>query len=188
MSEKISQWLFAKSTGYVALTATILFLLFAVLVLPGQSAAANAFSAGAGTPDTSFLYSASDLYAMADAYGASGRAAYVRARFTFDLIFPLVFTFFLASTCSWFLARLLPNDCPWRIINLAPLLGMLFDYAENISAGLFMLRYPQPTALLAMLAPIFTFMKWVFVGGSFILLIGASIVFVGKAAKTKRGK
>jgi hypothetical protein len=48
---------------------------------------------------------------------------------------------------------------------------MVFDYAENTSTSLVMYRYPTPTDLVATIAPLFTVVKWVFVGGSFVLLL-----------------
>lgn len=54
--------------------------------------------------------------------------------------------------------------------NLAPLLGMVFDFLENSAASLVLARYPQQTPVVDALAPAFTFIKWVFVGGSFFLL------------------
>ena len=43
------------------------------------------------------MYSTSDLYEMAQSYGADGRGLYVKARFTFDLVWPLVYTLFLVT-------------------------------------------------------------------------------------------
>ncbi|MFN2219203.1 MAG: hypothetical protein ACK2UA_11400, partial [Anaerolineae bacterium] len=82
----VSDWLRRASTGWVALSALVVFFLFAALVLPGQSATAEQVAGDAGSPDTSFYYSAKELYQMAQAYRAEGRSAYIRARFTFDLV------------------------------------------------------------------------------------------------------
>jgi len=93
----VSSVLSRLSSGTVALAGLVIFLLFGALVLPGQAAAAEKASGGAGSPDTSFLYTPDDLLRQAEAYGAQGRAAYVRARWTFDLAFPLVYGFFLVT-------------------------------------------------------------------------------------------
>lgn len=174
----ISDWLFEKSRGWLVLCALLIFLLFGFFVLPGQSAAAQAYSAERGTPDISFFYRPDDLIGMAESYGADGRQAYVQARFTFDLVFPLVFTFFLVSANSWLLKRGLPPASSWRRLNLIPLGGMLADYLENISAALVIGRYPQPAPLFTTLAPVFTLLKWLLVGASFLLLIPAVVLFL----------
>ncbi len=169
--KRLSNWLYRISTGWVALAGLVVFVLFTAFALPAQSAGADTFSAEAGSPDLSFFYSPQKLYAMAEAYGEQGRTDYVLARFTFDLIWPVVYTLFLATAISWLYARGFPPDSRWRRANLAPILGMAFDYAENISTSLVMYRYPVTSDFLAILAPLFTAIKWIFVGGSFVLLL-----------------
>jgi hypothetical protein len=171
MWKRISDWLHRVSSGWVALAAVVVFVAFSVLVLPGQAAAAEGYGGEAGSPDTSFFYLAGDLYRMAEAYGEQGREAYVRSRFTFDLIFPVVYTLFLGIAISWLYGRAFPPGSPWRWANLAPVLGAVFDYLENVSASLVMARYPARTPVVDALAPVFTFAKWCFVGGSFALLL-----------------
>jgi hypothetical protein len=180
MLKRLSGRLRQVSTGPLALAALIVFLLFTALVLPRQSRSAEAVSGGAGSPDTSIFYTAGDLYRMAEAYGPEGRAAYVWARFTFDVIFPLVYTLFLVTAISWLFARAFPPDSRWQRANLVPLLAALFDLLENVSTSLVMARYPAQTPAAAVLAPIFTAAKWLFVTGSFVLLL------VGAVATARR--
>jgi hypothetical protein len=182
VGERISEWLHRVSTGWVALAAMVIFLLFSALVLPRQTAAdkrhpsAESDAGDVGSPDTSLYYSRDELYRMAEAYGAQGRAAYVRARLTFDVIWPVVYTLFLSTAISWLYARAFEPGSSWRRANLAPVLGALFDYLENLSTSLVMLRYPDHTPVVDALAPIFTLVKWIFVGGSFALLfIGLAV-------------
>jgi hypothetical protein len=170
MWKRISDWLGQVSTGWVALSALVIFLLFSVLVLPRQSATAGEVAGDVGSPDMSLYYSAADLYRMAEAYGEEGRAAYVRARFTFDIVWPLVYTLFLVTAISWLFGMAFAPDSRWQRANLAPVLGALFDYLENLSTSLVMLRYPDQTAVVDMLAPVFTLSKWVLLSGSFVLL------------------
>lgn len=185
LMRKVSTWLYQVSIGWVALIGLVIFLLFTVLVLPGQSAQAEAVSGEAGSPDMSFLYSPDDLYGMAEAYGELGRSAYIRARFTFDLIWPVIYGFFLCTAISWVFARGFPPDSRWRWANLVPILGMLFDYLENISTSVVMFRYPTPTPILVRLAPFFTAIKWIFVNGSFVLLVIGAIVVIWWSVQKK---
>lgn len=173
----ISEWLYRISTWWVALISLVVFAAFIALVLPDQAAKADAaYGEGAQSPDSSFFYTADDLYAMAESYGASGRAAYVQARFTFDVIWPLAYVAFLATSISWVLGKAFTAGSRWRLANLVPVIGMVFDYLENIAAALVMMRYPNPTPVVDSLASVFTMIKWVFVNGSFaVLLLGALI-------------
>ena len=169
--KQFSNWLYKVSTGWVALAGLIVFLLFTALVLPAQAAGADEISGDAGSPDMSFFYSPQELYKMAEAYGEDGREAYIEARFTFDLIWPLVYALFLSTAISWTFALIFPGESRWRWGNITPILGMAFDYAENITTSLVMYRYPATSDFLAIFAPVFTAIKWIFVGGSFILVL-----------------
>jgi hypothetical protein len=171
MIKHFSMWLYRVSTGRIALFSLIVFVLFTALVLPGQTAAADTYSEGVSSPDLSFYYTSQDLYAMAEAYGEEGRAAYIQARFTFDLIFPILYTLFLTTAISWLFVRAISPYSWLRITNVVPILGMIFDYLENLSTSVVMGRYPAKTAVIDSLAPFFTLLKWVFIGGAFVLFI-----------------
>jgi hypothetical protein len=187
MWKRLSDFLYKITNGWVAFLALVVFLLFAGLVLPGQATSAETYSGNAGSPDLSFYYSAQDLYHMAEVYGEQGRGAYLRARFTFDLIWPLVYTFFLCTAISWVYPRAFTADSFWRGANLVPVLAMLLDYLENLSTSLVMLRYPHPTIVVDSLAPLFTMLKWVLVIASVGLLFTGAAIAVWRWVK-KRSK
>lgn len=175
---RLSEGLYRVSSGWIALLATLIFVVFTAVVLPMQSEQAASTSGDTGSPDTSFFYNADSLYEMAEAYGEAGRSAYIRARFTFDIIWPLVYTLFLATTISWTFGRAFMPGTVWRKLNLAPLLGALFDYLENISAALVMYRHPLQTPVVDSLAGVFTLLKWFFISGSFVLLLLGIVMVV----------
>jgi hypothetical protein len=171
--KQLSDWLRKISTGWVTLAGLVIFVLFTALVLPGQSSQADSSVEDVGSPDLSFTYSVGDLYKMAEAYGEVGRVAYIRARLTFDVVWPLVYGLFLVTSISWLFVRGFKKDGSLQLVNLAPVFGVLLDYLENLSTSLVMYRYPAKTMAVDFLAPIFTAVKWIFVSGSFaILLVG----------------
>lgn len=167
---RLSEWMNDAARGWVAILATAIFAAFMVLVLPRQAAQSEQVSGDAGSPDTSFWYTADELYQIAEEYGADGRAAYIRARWTFDLIYPLVYGFFLVSTVSWLFSYTFPPHSSWRRVNLIALFGVIFDYLENSATSLVMAYYPDPSPVIAALAPYLTLLKWFFVGASFTAL------------------
>jgi hypothetical protein len=183
MIKRLSDWLRKVSTGWVTLAALVVFLLFTVLVLPQQANRSEQETGSADSPDTSFFYSPSDLYQIAESYGQAGRQAYIRARFTFDLIWPLVYTLFLATAISWVFGKAFAPDSRWQRANLAPLLGALFDYLENLSTSLVMLRYPEQTSVVDLLAPLFTVLKWGTLGATYALLLGGVVLAVWRRPK-----
>jgi hypothetical protein len=186
MLVRLSHALRRISRGWVALLALTVFVLFTALVLPGQSAPADTATGGVGSPDTSLLYTAEDLYRFAQAYGPAGRQAYVRARYTFDVAWPLVYTFFLVTAISWMASHVFPISSRWQRANLVPVLAVLFDGLENLSTSVVMLRYPAPTPALAGLAPGMTVLKWVFVGASVGLLVLLALTGVWRALSRAR--
>jgi hypothetical protein len=180
---RISHWFYKISTGWVALVCLLIFLVFSALVLPGQSLKAAAYSGEIGSPDTSLYYSAERLFEMAEAYGAEGRAEYIRARFTFDLVFPLVYLAFLVTGISWLLKILNFHDKKWAWLNLFPLVAAIFDFLENISAAIVMARYPQTVRIIDHLAGVFTTLKWLSILASFIVLVSICAVLLIKFIK-----
>ena len=185
--DKLSKWLYQISSGWVTLGAVVILVLFAALVLPGQSARSQSQGVDNGSPDLSIYYSAEQLYEMAEAYGEQGRADYVRVRFTFDLIWPLVYTFFLVTTISWVYKRSFTSQNFWQRVNLLPLLGMTCDYLENISTSLVIYRYPAQTLIIDWLAGLFTTMKWLLIGGSFVVLTVGIIIAIWQWIRKDRG-
>lgn len=159
---------------WLALAALVLFVVFTATVLPWQASVSSAYTVRAPAPDGSFFYSADDLYAAAQAWGEQGRAAYVRARLSFDVIWALVYGLFLTTALAWLGGRATPLSSRWRRLVLLPVLVVLLDYAENVCTATVMARYPQPTPVLANVATGFTAAKWVLLAGCFVLVaVGA---------------
>ncbi len=181
----ISDWLYRITSGRVTLISAAVFILFMIFVLPDQAAKADEYAQGAGSPDTSPFYSPEKLFEFAEAYGEAGREAYVLARFTFDLAFPLVYGGFLALTISWFLKSSMSEENPWRLLNLTPVIGVAFDLLENLSAATAIGLYPNRQEFVALLATIFTPIKWLFVAGSFGVLIFASGIWLVERIRRK---
>ena len=82
------------------------------------------------------------------------------------------------TSISWLGLRGLSPESHYKVLNLIPLLGLTFDFLENLSASLVMLRYPSLTPGLDFLVPVFTFFKWIFLGISFVILITLLVLFL----------
>ena len=167
--------------GWLVLGAVLLFVLFAAMVLPAQVEAGAFCTVRHAAPDTSLWYFPEDLYAAAEAWGRDGRAAYVHARVTFDVIWPMVYGTLLLTTLAWVWARGTAAGSRWRGVALLPVVAVMLDYAENICTATVMARYPARTPVLAELAPLFTAGKWLTLSASFMLLgIGVIIALTGR--------
>lgn len=183
MLQRLSAWLYRISKGWLVLITLAVFVVFLVVVLPQQAELARQTSNGAGSPDSTFFYTPTDLYRFAEAYGENGRAAYIRARFSFDIVWPIAYTAFLATAISWLFARGFSATSRWRLANLAPVAGLLFDYAENSAAALVMARYPNRTPIVDWLTPLLSLIKWFFVNGSFVLLLIGLVAWIWRSVK-----
>ena len=157
-----------------------------VSVLPRQAEEASRQFAGAGSPDSSFVYSAEDIYGWAEAYGASGREAYVRARWTFDVVWPMVYGFFLVTAISWVGRRAYRSDSRLHLLNLVPIAAVLLDFTENILATVVMLRYPSEAMIAATLASPVTVAKWLGVSGSFVVLFAGVLAWIWRLLRRGR--
>lgn len=178
-----------KASGSLAsarmmVLATATFILFLTVILPEEASRSSAYFGDAPTPDGSFIYSASDLYNMASAYGEEGRRYYIRSRFTFDIVWPLAYGWFLATGIAYFGHSI--DDSRLRYVVLLPILAVLLDFMENTSASVVMFFYPEWVPVVPHLAPIFTFSKWVTIAASFTILGGLMLTWFVKNVLTLR--
>lgn len=108
------------------------------------------------SPDTVFFYSVNDLKDIANVYGSYGAILYLFSRLTFDLMFPFVYFSFL-----WMLTRKLSLDSfkPW--IKKVLILGVIFDFLENIMVSIVLLGHPFGGDTWYVVASISSMTKWI---------------------------
>ncbi len=154
--------------GYASLITLIIFIVFVIFVLPNESQKSEALYLFSG-PDTSFFYSADELYRIADAYGIIGRQFYIRQRFTFDIIWPIVYGSFLYINSIYFYKK--KNINKHTYLLYLPIVAVVFDYLENIMTSIVMYRYPNQTLILDHMAGFMTSLKWITLSTSFVVLV-----------------
>jgi len=125
------------------------------------------------------IYTADDIYEMADLYGQEGRESYVFMRFTFDLVWPFVYLFFMVTLMAFLLKGFDENSWLRHLICL-PFLGVLFDFLENIFATIVIARFPYKTPIIAELTPVWTLIKWTMLGIGFFTIMILMIVSIIK--------
>ena len=175
--KKLSGWLTRISKPWLVIAVLVIFVLFLIFILPAQPKIGVTENHDPGYPDLAFWYSTSQLYDIAEIYGPEGRMAYVRMRYRFDLVWPLVYVAFLAVSLSWLLGKLAagPRFSP---INLLPVFAGFFDLLENLFASIVMLRYPDHTPIVDVLTPLMTMLKWSLISFSFLALLAGLAVFL----------
>ena len=172
----VSRWLLKVSSTWVMLVCLLLMILFMVFVLPAQAADSASTRENGQSPDTTFFFTPEELFRMAEDFGSTGRKEYIQSRWTFDLVFPLVYTAFLTTGISWFIQRLINWPTKWRFTNLLPVFGGVFDLLENTVTTYVMLIYPARSEISLSSASLITPIKWILVSSSFIpyFLFGAA--------------
>ncbi len=119
------------------------------------------------------------LFEIAETYGEEGRQAYIRARWTFDLVFPLVYGGFLISVIGWLLEKSTSPESKAALVDPgAAARSGAWTYLENTAASLVMGAYPTRLGWAAFLASGFTLIKWIFVYGGFVVLVAAFIIWL----------
>ena len=153
---------------WFGIASTLLFIFFIVSILPSQSNLAESFGLTESI-DTSWFYNSSQLYRIAESYGTIGRQFYIQQRWTFDLIWPLVYFSFIFSTSALLYQSIgLSHHNRW-ILSFT-WFAILFDYLENIMVSIVMFRYPSTTIIIADFAGTATSLKWIFLGLGFFIL------------------
>jgi hypothetical protein len=179
----MSDWIYRASKGWVVIFFLVVMALFMAFVLPNQAQEFLQTTGSSQSPDTSFFYTPDSLFQLAESYGPDGRQYYISNRWTFDLIFPLVYVGFLASGISWFLRG--STSKRWRKLNLIPIFSGLFDYLENLAASIVMAYYPTRLNPPAYLSTVFTLIKWVFVYSSFVIYLLGLVYYLVSVFKSK---
>lgn len=151
----------------------ILFGLFGGLVMPavGEMINERAGQAVSILDIQSGLYP-SEVYGLVASYGDAGRSLYRIVQLTVDIVYPVVYTLFLAI--ALFLFYKAPGASgQGRQLHRLPLLLMALDYTENLLVVAILSLYPTEVPALAYLCSGATFLKWsVFVALVVLVLVG----------------
>jgi hypothetical protein len=131
-------------------------------------------------PDLLFSYSPEFVCRFLNDIGSSGRAAYLFTSKA-DMIYPLFYAGLLIL-----LTDILNTDTkksyPFFIF---PAGAALFDWAENLSMMYVLNIYPVCPGNLIRMASVFTSLKWIFVGISFLIVLYLVAIRIKTALPTK---
>ena len=170
------QLLHRLATGRNVLILLVLDLLRMMGVMPYLGKQLDTLTGGTPPLDLAIpTYSPKFAHASVATYGEAGRAYYRSIELGADLVYPLVYGFAFALLLAFLWQRLAPHQAWTRFVPLLPLVGMLFDYAENLSIVALLDRFPAQPDGLARLAVLFTLLKWSFAfAGIAFMLVGLS--------------
>lgn len=162
----------------------VVFALFMAFVLPYVSGLSEELTNGIQGVDTLFLFSKADVYQMVESFGVTGRMNYIILRWTFDLIWPIVYFMFIHTLTIQVVQLDKVDKLKWMI--WIPFLGMMFDYIENTLASIVVGIYPVKIDVFVWLLQVATPIKWILIMTAFtVLLVGLVVVFIRRVSNVK---
>jgi hypothetical protein len=164
MKRSFSLFLIKLSSTPLVIVSAIIFLTFILWFLPDQKEKSEVYAKGVGSVDLSFFSPPDRVYKMAETYGEKGRQEYIRARVTFDVVWPLSYTLFILSLTTFCLTRIHGSDSKLVHLNLFIIATLLLDFMENGLAVLVMGSFPQRLDGIVYLMSTCTAAKWTFMG------------------------
>jgi len=177
------KYIYNKVTGKQTIVIVVIFLLFTSIVLPYIAGLTTRLIGVSESPDTGFGLTLNDLYFIRSEYGAYGRKVYIIMRYTFDIVWPIVYTSFLVVVFAY-LGRNLNLKVGYKILYL-PLIAVLFDFLENISATIFMAKYPKQADFFGMMTLSSSMIKWGLIGLCFAGVIVLLVMYIIKKLRNK---
>ncbi len=159
---------FIKNTG--------LFILFSIAILPVMFYWMKEVTGTSLSPDTNLGFDINVYYSIREIYGVIGRKIYIIQRYTFDLLWPFVYTVFLMSLIGRFKQYFGYNDK----LFIVPIIAVTLDICENIIATVFMVMYPKTVDGLLYVLMMITNLKWLILFVISVILIVQLMTIVVK--------
>ncbi len=156
-----------------------LFILAIVLLFPLILNTLKPIAETGVTPDRSFGYGIEKLAEIRQIYGQQGAKIYFSTRFSYDLIWMAVYTFFFINLLAFLLDGL---KAKWLLaIKVLPVIAFIFDLFENSLCSIYFFNGQKTIGLMAALA---SRIKWYSLLLIFILVILLSIYKIYQKMKS----
>lgn len=158
------------------LISLIIMIAIGVFALPLMLKLLESSAGTSITPDSDFFYGPSRLKEIALLYGDNG-LIYFTTRFTFDLIWPASYLFFLLSSLNYLLSKL-SLDLGKKRLLLLPFAGVFFDLLENTFCSIYLCL--AQNNFIAVSAVISSGAKWIIISFLFFVLILFTLILLIK--------
>lgn len=171
MLNGISKKFHAWAKGWLVIVLMLLDMFFMGFVMP---LIGGLMKSGTGLEqplDLMFFSSPEKTFAMIERYGEFGRPFYRNVELTVDIIYPIIYTLAFGLLISWLFQRGFKSDSKMQKLNVFPIGAWFFDLLENLGIVTMLSMWPSQPSVLAWLTTIITMIKWVFAGGSMVLIV-----------------
>ena len=167
------------ATLRIFLLFLVLMIIVAVVMMGYVQPQILALSGGLPILDSRLSYTFAEVEHLFMVLGEQGRQLYTTLQ-VLDLIFPLGYGMSMTLALAGVITRLLPKGHPMEKTVFIPILGMIFDYLENITIAILIASYPNLSPLVVNVAGIFTLLKWSFIILALVLLVVLAILALSK--------
>jgi hypothetical protein len=171
MLDKLSNTLHRFAKGWLIFVFFLLEMFFNLFVLPMAEALIKGDAGGPGPLDLRFFTLPAKTFEIIGQYGEYNRVFYRNVELTADILYPIVYTLFFSLLISWLFQRGFASTSKMQKWNVLPFGAWLFDLLENIGIVILLAVYPSTPVILALMTTLLTMVKWVFAGGSMVLLV-----------------
>ncbi|WP_020598596.1 hypothetical protein [Spirosoma panaciterrae] len=159
MLTTFSAFLYRIASWKRLLLGVVLYIPFPVYIFKQLEAEMNAL---AGKPlgpiDLVIGYDPARVMQMVADYGPEARGLYAQGELTYDLAYPLIYTFLLGVILSLIFRN--RAYAPFRLVNLVPIAVWAFDLLENACIVYLLKSYPETSTTVASLCSVLTNLKW----------------------------
>ncbi|MGY5861487.1 MAG: hypothetical protein RTU09_03870 [Candidatus Thorarchaeota archaeon] len=124
-------------------------------------------------------YSFAEVEHLLTVLGEQGRQLYTTLQ-VIDLVFPIAYGMSITLALTGVIIRLFPEGHTMEKAIFLPILGMIFDYLENITIATLIASYPNLSPFAVNVASIFTQLKWTCIILAFALLVILAILALSK--------
>ncbi len=165
-------------------------LLFILVVFPHyENKINNIAETNVKILDVRFSYNIEQAKNLFNEMGPRGREVYYVVVSKVDMVYPIVYSLLLILLTALLLKHILINESKIIYISLLPLLGMIFDYLENLNTLRLLRNFPQLYSSEVNFGSLMTQIKWTFIGLSILTILVLSLmVFINKLKKFKESK
>ncbi len=143
----------------------VVFLLFVGFILPSVEENIEAF-AGKNIEilDLQMGFSVKKGFEILEMYSPRGREIYLLAEISADIMYPLVYSFLLASILFFLVKKAKLTETKFKNLIFLPFMVQLFDYVENIFIVSTLIYFEQQPSTSLQIAALANALKWATMG------------------------
>lgn len=163
------------------LPGIILVLIFNLLIFPqGRNRLLDNNTLSGRLLDARFSYGTAEAYDLMESYGQEGRTVYWKMALVVDNPYAVVYSIALMLMLIHVFSVTEPDNGLIKKLVFLPILAGLADIIENACLAYLLTSYPVRLESIMSFASVCTSLKWIFLGGSLILLVWGTLKYFTK--------